>query len=392
MSFLLAVALAASVSLGRSEVVSPVPGTVLHVVLDAPGFRTQAEIRAQLLAEAGDSGVLAGTIDPTRSTLSIVALKDDPHRTSAQWRDEFARRERAAPPAAEPVPPARNKGARGRGGPADGDASRNGPARGEPAKEETTSESFQVGDVACRELVTHKGDEQVNTRFDAYFVSAGLVFDLHVSTWTDAEVSGLSRRSFQKIVESFRVVFVRHGSPDNLSRDTRDAMHRALAAWPQWQPALAAQLARKPDDPNLQFIQAEMLLLSDAPPEEVVEAHGKALASLQKLRAPTAEQRFAWMLCEQSVGLAILKGEDAAEAIPHLEKSLEISRQLRSSARVTNLYGLACAEARAGDPVVAIRCLDEAIQAEPRLRDAARREPAFQALTADKRYQALVRR
>jgi hypothetical protein len=386
MSFLLCAVLAVSTGVGRSEVVAPVPGTVLHVAFEAPGFRDQPEIRAKLLEEAGQSGVIAGAIDPSRSTLSVIFVKDEPRRTSAQWRDEFARRAKEREAGARPEAP-RDNGARGR--------PNNRGAQGNPAEakpESTKREPFQVGAVACSELVTTQADQQVNTRYDAYFVSAGIVLDLHVSTWSDPQADGLSRRDFQKIVESFQVVFVRHGTPGDLPRDAREAMHESLAAWPEWRRPLAARLARKPDDANLQFVQAELLLLSDAPQEEVVEAHGKVLASLQKLRSTTAEQRFEWMLCEQSVGLSLLRAEDAAGAIPHLDKCVEIARQLRSRARPIALYSLACAQARGGDPVVAIRCLDEAFGAEPKLRDAARKEPAFQSLAGDKRYQALVHR
>jgi hypothetical protein len=339
----------------RNEVSAAVPGTQLQISLEAPGHREDPALRAQLAKEVGEAGVLGIAIEPARSTLAVVVSKDEPRRTSAAWRDELAR---------------------------DG-------------------ERFQVegphgaGAIACRELVTRKDvkdGEQVNTRYDAYVVAGGLVFDLHVSTWSDADVQGLSRRSFQRIVESFRVSFVRHGKPSDLSRDAREAMHRALSAWPDWQPALAAHLARKPQMPDAQFVVGEMLLLSDAERDQVVEAHGAALESLQRLRTPSAELRFAWMLCAQSVGLALVEAEDAPAAIPHLEKSLEISRQLRSPARTSSLYGLARAHARTGDAGAAMRCLDEAIRAEPRLRDLARREPAFDALSDDKRYQALVRR
>jgi tetratricopeptide (TPR) repeat protein len=331
---------------GRSEVTALVPQTVLQISLEAPGFKEDAAMRAQLLQQAPDRGVLAGRLEPAGSTLSILMDRDQPHKSSAQWRVQL------------------------------------GQNAGEP---------FEVGDVACREISLSGPNGAVSTHFDAYVVVAGLVFDLHAATVSDPTHAGLSRREFQQMVESFRCVFVRFGAPSNLPRDARDAMHRALASFPAWKRTLDGELARKPGDASLSFVQGELLLLTDAKPADVAAAHTTALAGFQKLRTPSTEQRFAWMLSEQAIGLAYLNDRKAADAISHLEKSFEIAGQLRSPARAPTAYALAQAHAMSGNANDAVRYLGEAIQSDADLRDLARKDRVLTTVLADdKRYQALV--
>jgi hypothetical protein len=344
---MLALLAAAVAVLGRSEVVVRVPDTVLQLSFEAPGFREDAGLRAQLVEAEGQRAVLAGTLEPAGSGLTIVRDRDQPRRTSEQWR-----------------------AALGKGG-------------GEP---------FDAGGVACRELAVDGPDGARITHYDAFVVSAGFVFDVHVATLSDSGHAGLSRRDFERLVESFRCAFVRYGSPTSLPRDARDAMHRALCAWPGWRRSLDAELALRPTDTSLSFVLGELLLLSEAPPADVAAAHATALEGFRKLRTPSTEQRFAWMLSEQALGVAALDRRDAAGSLAHLEASFEIAGQLRNASRGPTAYALAQAHALLERPGDAVRYLELALQTDVALRDVARRDRTFSAMAADKRFQALVGR
>jgi hypothetical protein len=332
---------------GRTEVTARVPDTVLQLSFEAPGFHDDAEMVSQLAKAAGQRAVFAGRLEPAGSTLSILRDQNQPRRTSEAWRKELGKGE------------------------------------GEP---------FEVAGIACRELVIDGPGGAQNTHYDAYVVAAGFVFDVHVATISDPKTAGFPRADFERLVESFRCVFVRYGGPGSLPREARDAMHRALSSWPGWRRTLDAELARKPGDAYLSFVLGELLLLSDAKPAEVAAAHAVALEGLRKLRTPSTEQRFAWMLAEQALGIAALDQAASAEALEHLSSSFAIAGQLRSSSRGPTAYALAQGHTLAGDPNEALRYLGEALRDNDQLRDAARRDRTFGTLAADKRFQALVGR
>jgi hypothetical protein len=346
--FALLVAWAASaLSLGVPETCTPVPGTVLQTSFQAAGFRADQRLQTQLAAALGEDVMLAGTIEPGASALSVQVHKDQPHRSSEDWSKEL-----------------------GRG----------------------TAATFTVDGITCRAVEADAKGGGLEIHYDAYVVAAGFVFDLHVATHASDTQAGVGRDDFERIARSFRVAFVRHGQASQLPRDARDAMHRAFVSWPGWRKTIEAELARKPGDAALAFTLGELLLLAKAPAKEILAAHGTALAGYAKLRTPNTEQRFAWMLCEQALGLVTLEGGKPADALQHLQASYTIAGQLRSSSRASTAYALALVHATTGTPADAVRFLDEAIQAEPELRDRARGDKALAALAGDKRFQALVRR
>ena len=122
----LVTALALLAPTGSREVAVALPRSELRLTLEAPGFRPDTALAKLLADEAGDNGVLAGTIDPPGTTLVVIVADDRPHRTSAQWRAELGR---------------------GQG------------------------EDFDSGGVACRELWQTLPDGSSSVHFNAYAVA-----------------------------------------------------------------------------------------------------------------------------------------------------------------------------------------------------------------------------
>lgn len=330
----------------RSEVSAPIPQTVLQISLEAGGFRADQALAAQLEQRLPGAVVLAGRIDPAGTSLDVTFHRNQPAKSSAQWRSELSGND---------------------------------------------GEAFAHGVFACREVEAPMSATASTFMLEGFVVAAGFAFDVRVVTLADAKTARFSRSEFTKVLDSFRVAFVRYGEPKALPREARDAMHAALLAWPNWKRGLESELARRVDQVHLDFVAGELALLTQSSSSEVTSAHGKALAGFEKLRTPSPEQRFAWMLSEHALGAMALQDGHPKEALPHLQKGYEIACQMRSSARPELAYSLARAQALEQNATDAVRLLDEALAADGRLRDIARRDKAFASLAEDKRFQALTR-
>ena len=135
----------------------------------------------------------------------------------------------------------------------------------------------------------------------------------------------------------------------------------------------------------------ELCVLARATNEQIAAAHRACLAAFVKQRTPSAEQRFAWMLSEESLGLALFESGAHADSIEPLKKSFEIADQIKSPERAAIAYNLARSYGATDQPAEAVKYLNEAVAANARYRDVAARDRCFQSCTADKRFQALVR-
>ncbi len=339
-------ALAAVCSSPAADVCARLPNSELQISITAPGYRRADELIALLSKADAEQALLVGEIEPAGTTLIVFASLDRPHRTGEQWRAENT--------------------------------------AGEGLR-------FKAGDIACRTLEQELSGGATGVRFDAWIVAAGFVFDVRVTALVQPGTASFAQRDFEKLAASLRVAYARLGEPTNLPRDVRDAQHRAFLAHPNERATLKQELARKPDDAALAFASAELLVFAGGTASEVLAAHSRALELLTKLRTPTTEQRFAWMLAEEAVGLALGAQGKFADALAHARKSLEIAGQLRSRARPALAYEAARAAAQAGDANSAVTLLNEAIEADVQWRTVARADTKLAVLAGDKRFQALTR-
>lgn len=349
MSISLLTATVASVLALASEVHAPIPQTPLWLSLNSPGFaRDGAMERAAASQFGAERVVLAGAIPSRTTSVTVLAEISRTARSSAQWREALGE---------------------GRGN------------------------AFQVGVIACSEQRITLPGQGIADDFHGYVVSAGLCLDVHATSaaLTGAGAPEFERSDFEKLLGALVISFPRRGSAANLSGAARELMHGALREPAHWSRWLDEQRRRVRDDATLEFVRGELGIFFNAKRELNIRAHRASLAAFAKLRTPSAQQRFAWMLAEESLGLGLHEAGQAAEACDALLRSFEIASQLKSPERAAIAYNLARACGSCAKPAEAVRYLNEAIAADPKFRGVAARDPAFETLAADKRFLALVR-
>ncbi len=99
-------------------------------------------------------------------------------------------------------------------------------------------------------------------------------------------------------------------------------------------------------------------------------------------RRPSRPKTFEELL---NYGVVLHNRGDFPQAVKFLQQALEIHPRNESA-----LYCLAAAQARAGDPVAALKALRSAISANPSSRTQARRDDDFEPLRGAVEFQALV--
>jgi hypothetical protein len=331
-----------AVAPGPRDVQVRAPASFVYLSLDIAGYLHDPRLETRLAAQYGNRALTAGGFHG--ASVTIVAQPDQPHRASRAWRDELS-----------------------------------------------SGERFEIGEVACSTLAQKiPGDDQSIVHFNAYPVAAGFVFDVHVSGQRSAGHAAVERAEFEAIVRSIRVQFVRRGQPQDLPPDVRNAMNAALTAWPKWREPLERRSVDAPDDVALAFSLGELLRFAEAPKDEIRAAHERAGRLFAALEQPTRAQTVAWILCEESRGLALLTSGQSAEALAPLRKARDMAQALAHVSRAGVSYNLACAAALSNARDEAIAALTAAIEADPIYRATAARDPDLASLAKDERFIALI--
>jgi tetratricopeptide (TPR) repeat protein len=328
------------------ELHAPVPETPLYVSLAWPGFARDAAFERNVSAQVGaDKLVLAGSIEAESATLTLLVESNRSQRSSAQLRD---------------------------------------------AVSNAQATKFQSGAIACTEQRVTLGKGVAND-FHGFLVAGGLCFDVHATGGALEGEPVFDRKAFTALLEGIVVSFPRRGTASDLPVDVRELMHGALCEWPRWSEWLDGQRRLRRDDVALEFARGELAVLARDKPDAIADAHRASLALFGKLRNPSTPQRFAWMLAEESLGLACAESGKVADSVEPLRKSFEIADQLKRGERAAIAYNLARSCAVTGMANDAIKYLNVAISSAPQHKKVAAEDRAFASLAADKRFQALVR-
>ncbi len=163
-------------------------------------------------------------------------------------------------------------------------------------------------------------------------------------------------------------------------------VHAAPVVDRRYQPAVALfqravkALGRKDLDRARDLL--DELLASHGDQQELVERARAYRAMCERPKRPARPKTFEELL---NYGVVLHNRGDFAQAVRHFQHALEIHPRSESA-----LYGLAAAQARAGDAAAALRALRSAIHANPASRAQARRDDDFAPLRAAAEFQALV--
>lgn len=321
-----------------------IPKTFLHLSFDIAAFEHDPRLETRLSAQFGERALTAGSFHG--ANITVFAEKNEQALDSKRWRDAMS--------------------------------------HGEP---------FEVGATACTTLVQAiPGDQLSMVHFNAYPVAAGYAFDVHVSGMRSAEGEAITRAEFEGIVRSVRVQFVRRGFPEDLPDEVRAAMTRSLCAWPKWREPLDIALRANKDDVHLAFSLGELLRFAEAPKAEIAAAHARAGELFRALEAPTRPQNVAWILCEESRGLAYLTDGKVQDALPHFRRARDLAQALGHEAFAGVSYNLACTCARLGRKDEALTVLADAIAKDERYRETAAKDSDLASLVGDARFEALLRK
>ncbi|HKB17126.1 MAG TPA: hypothetical protein VKF62_13755 [Planctomycetota bacterium] len=343
---MIAILVSGATLLGLGEPVrARVPGSYLQVSLALEGFEGGEEGLKMLAEFVGPSkAVLSGAIAPEGGHISVIAEKDEPHRSSAEWRAEL---------------------------------------KGDPAGEPGT-EFFEVEGIACSESRMEEAP-LAKVDWNAYPVSMGVGFDLHVSWFGPSRRVSLTREGFAAIVRSFRVGLFRRGSWDDFPPDVNEFFHSAGARAPEEVAWAEAQCKARPEDWAAHFALGELALAKKAA-GKAPQAYGRAVALLKKKKEPTAQETFAWVLAEEGWGLDLALAGKASEAIPHLKAGYDLAGD-RKVLRAPLAFNLACAHGLKGDAPNAVKFLREAGSLESRYGELARKDERFDKVRASKLFQ-----
>ncbi|MCI0587230.1 MAG: hypothetical protein L0323_10360 [Planctomycetes bacterium] len=322
-----------------------VPGSYLQVSLALEGFEGGGEGLKMLAEAVGPSkAVLSGAIGPRKGQISLIAERDDPHKSSAEWRGEL---------------------------------------KGDPGGEPGT-EFFEVEGIACSETRIEEGPLAM-LDWNAYPVSMGSGFDVHVSSLGRSGEIPLSREDFAAIVRSFRVGLFRRGSWEDFPPEVNEFLHRAGLRAPEEVAWAEAECKARPDDWAAHFALGELAFARKAA-GKAPKAYDRAVQLLKRRKEATAQEKFAWVLAEEGWGLDLALAGKVPEAIPHLKAGYDLAGDGKVL-RAPLAFNLACAHGLKADAPNAVRFLKEACSLESRYGELARKDESFDKVRASKPFQ-----
>jgi tetratricopeptide (TPR) repeat protein len=307
-----------------SDLTAPVPGTKLTVHLDVPGY-TGDERHARALKQAlGPRGVFVGVLPAEGSNLELVIDKEpekQPHMTDAQWRDFNLKDAGAA------------------------------------------WKYFEGAGFLCGEAsIFFEGSGSHD--FHAFAVRAGQRIDLHMSESFDAtRKPRLSRPKFLEVASTFRLAALRCGAWSDQPPQVIDTMDRALQA-ADARDQLADLAKASPADYAIPLAAAELSVAFDRPAAEAIEGYSKAIEILAAKKEPDAVERFALVLGEEGLGLALSETKDREKSVAQFDNAQKLAVSLPARIRSAILVDRARAEARFGRAETALEHLQEAEKIE----------------------------
>jgi hypothetical protein len=344
LSALLALATLSSPASSGEQVAIQIRDGALWASFEVEGWRHDAALETRLSEQYGRGALTAGRWGKASATLR--EFPDAPHRTSAQWRSELG--------------------------------------SGEP---------FEVDGIACAQSEQRLPSDQGSmVRFSAFPVAGGHAFLLHVNAPKQGQSESCSRAQFETLVRSWRVQYVRRGTPAELTSEPCTLLSAALHAWPDWlAPLERAETTGTHSAGVLAFVRAEVMAFDPrTTPRDATAASESTLALLRAVEQPSAAEQVALALCEDALGTAQLDGGSASIAGAHLARAKALTEKLGHSGRAEIGYDLARALARQLQDDVALDELAQAIALRPRLMLVARAELDFARFTQNERFRKLL--
>jgi hypothetical protein len=337
-SLLLAFALQSPQSV--TDIQARIPQTPFVVSLELSGWKENPS-PGELL---GNKLLLAGTISPAGSVLTLLVEANQPPKSPQYWRDRFA------------VP-------------------------GLP---------FDVDFTPCVDSTVELAQGLVQSDFHAYFATRKHVLDLHISRMSEKQ-EAFPRAEFERIVKSLRVLLLRRGWAEDYPDSIGAPMTFASVLGVDQKGWKEGYLARHAEEWSAQFANAEFLHYSNAPFEEQLAAYDKALALITKLENPDPKTRFALAMLHDGRSLAFYDASRFADSIAPIEMSLAILTELNRKQECAGLaYNLACSHALTEHRAPALAALKQAIELDPRYREHAAQDSDFASLANEAEFKKLL--
>src|SRR5262245_4650926 len=248
---------------------------------------------------------------------------------------------------------------------------------------------FEVGATPCSDVSSEPIPGLKMADYHAYFATRTHSLDLHVSG-TPGDADTLPRAEFERVVRSLRVLLLRRGWTEDYPEAIAAPMTVAAVLGVDQKEWRDGYLAKHDDDWAAHFANAELLHDLGASLDQQLTAYDKAIALSGKVAAPDPKTRFVIAMLHEGKSLALHDARRYAETIPLLEKACVILQELGHQERGGPAYNLACSHALCKHEAAALAALGKAIEAAPRYREAAARDPDFAPLAKSAAFKKLV--
>ncbi|MBI3844414.1 MAG: hypothetical protein HY292_07210 [Planctomycetes bacterium] len=342
-------------------IVAAVPNSPVQVAIPLEGFAKGIGVNKQV--------IIAGTIPPRGTQITILYLADPVDHTSAEWRDiREPENERSMTAVWSKM----------------GTKMQLGPY-----------EKFDVVDAAsAHRVIESEGEVAPGHRFHmddyhAYVVAARICIEVHVSWTRLGDGAEFKREQFDAIVKSLKVGLFRKGSFKDYPDAVIAFLDQSARHFPNVLDWIAGECTKHPNDYAPHFVLGEMNHILKEPAKGV-DAYQHAIPLLKKIAKPTPQETFARIRAEHGLGLALTMANRVPEAMPHYTEAHRLAASTKSPEQASLAYVLAMGYAGSKDAPNAAKWLKEAITLEPKFRDEANKNPFFQEMKTNPAIQALL--
>lgn len=335
--------LAAQLPVSHTQIQAHIARTPWVAALQLHGWKDTPD-DDPLRKELGDKLVLAGTLEPAGTILTLTAEPNKALISPSAWRKRYA----------------------------------------------VEGTAFECQLSACVDATRQPAGGPEFADFHAYTCAGGFCLDLHVSRVAPDDKPALPRAEFERIVQSQRVLLLRHGWAEYYPSEIGDQMTLAALSGPERKGWKEGYLSTHADDWQAHFVEAEFLRMEQAPLEQQIASYRKALELVQQLPKPGPKEQFAWAMACDGLSLALRDAQRLPEALAPLEKGYTLLAGINRPERAALAYNLACAQALLGHEKEALDALGKAIAADARCRENAAKDADFAKLRGSPEYQKLV--
>jgi tetratricopeptide (TPR) repeat protein len=316
----------------RDTAIARIPNSGTWITFRAPGWKDLSDEIPALADQLGPNAVALGSVGDAR--LFVIAVPDEPHRSSAESRSAVFG----------------DKGMQ-----------------------------FDAGEVACLEVAP-------GTYF-GFPVAGGLVLRVALGSGDKP----VPRDAFAAIVQSVRVWRLTAGTSAEYPPAVLDCMGGVAARMPtEWRAWLDAESKARPDDWVPCFVFAETCSELRLPAADVIAPYTKALALLDAKKDASRGAVFVRMLCEDNLGGVCAEAGKFADAVLHAQRANDAAASIGSGIHGEIALRLARWQARKGDAAKALTALRTALETQPELRERVAASSDFALLKSDAAFQALV--